>query len=145
MAATTVERDTKQMGKDAGGPTFITFPLAASVKLIQGTFAMANASGQATPGATATGQTALGRVELTVDNTGGAAAALFADIRQGTFKWNNSTAGDAITQADFGKTCFIVDNQTVAKTDGTGTRSIAGRIVKVDTDGVWVKTVMPGA
>ena len=48
------------------------------------------------------------------------------------------TAADAITLADIGKDCFIVDDQTVAKTDGAGTRSRAGRVFDVDADGVWV-------
>ncbi|MFB0515162.1 MAG: hypothetical protein ACETWG_00985, partial [Candidatus Neomarinimicrobiota bacterium] len=33
---------------------------------------------------------------------------------------------------------YIVDDQTVAKTDGTGTRSPAGFIEDVDSNGVWV-------
>ena len=32
----------------------------------------------------------------------------------------------------------MVDDQTVAKTDGTGTRSAAGVVVNVDALGVWV-------
>ena len=51
----------------------------------------------------------------------------------------NSAATDAITLADIGKDCFIVDDQTVAKTDGSGTRSRAGRVFDVDADGVWVE------
>lgn len=50
----------------------------------------------------------------------------------------NSAAGDAITASDIGNVCFLVDDQTVAKTIGTGLRPIAGRIVDVDANGVWV-------
>jgi hypothetical protein len=32
-----------------------------------------------------------------------------------------------------------VDDQTVAKTDGSTTRSVAGIVRGVDTDGVWVE------
>ena len=42
-------------------------------------------------------------------------------------------------QADVGADCYIVDDQTVAKTNGTNTRSVAGKIIAVDADGVWVK------
>ena len=39
---------------------------------------------------------------------------------------------------DIGKDCFIVDDQTVAKTNGANTRSRAGKVFDVDADGVWV-------
>jgi hypothetical protein len=32
-----------------------------------------------------------------------------------------------------------VDDQTVAKTDGTGARSVAGKVFDVDSGGVWVR------
>lgn len=38
-----------------------------------------------------------------------------------------------------GADCFIVDDQTVAKTNGTNTRSRAGIVAAVDADGVWVQ------
>ncbi|MNU06383.1 hypothetical protein D3C72_2515570 [compost metagenome] len=52
------------------------------------------------------------------------------------FKWGND---GSITQAHLMKTAYIVDDQTLAATDGTGTRSAAGRIVGIDTDGVWIE------
>jgi hypothetical protein len=60
-------------------------------------------------------------------------------IQRGCFRFANSTAGDAITNADRYADCYIVDDQTVAKTDGTGTRSVAGKVVDVDSIGVWVQ------
>ena len=36
-------------------------------------------------------------------------------------------------------TAYIVDDQTVAKTNGSSTRSAAGTIVDVDAQGVWVR------
>ena len=47
-------------------------------------------------------------------------------------------SADAITLADVGSDCYIVDDQTVAKTNGTNTRSVAGKVFDVDADGVWV-------
>ena len=52
--------------------------------------------------------------------------------------FGNSTSTDAITLADVGSDCYIVDDQTVAKTNGSGTRSRAGRVFDVDSEGVWV-------
>jgi hypothetical protein len=61
------------------------------------------------------------------------------EVDSGIFKFANSAAADEITAADSGNVCYIVDDQTVAKTDGTSTRSAAGRIYSVDADGeVWV-------
>ena len=55
------------------------------------------------------------------------------------FRSANSAAADLIAQADVGKLCHVVDDQTVAKTDGTGTRSRAGIVARVETAGVWVR------
>jgi hypothetical protein len=33
---------------------------------------------------------------------------------------------------------YVVDDETVANSDGTGTRSGLGQIVDLDDDGVWV-------
>ena len=101
---------------------------------------MLDASGNAKPGATATGQIAVGRAREQVDNSGGSAADLSLEVEQGVFRWGNSASTDAITKAEIGDACYIVDDQTVAKTSATNTRSVAGTIVDVDSDGVWVKT-----
>lgn len=53
--------------------------------------------------------------------------------------FENSASGDLITHADIGNPCYIVDDQTVAKTDNSGARKIAGAIAGVDSTGrVWV-------
>jgi hypothetical protein len=46
--------------------------------------------------------------------------------------------GIAVLDAS-GNDCYLVDDQTVAKTSATNTRSVAGKIVDVDSQGVWVK------
>lgn len=116
-----------------------SFGVAASVKIFAGSIVMLNATGYATKGATATGQICAGRAEEQVDNTGGANGAKTIAVRAGVFQFANSAAGDLITIAEIGDNCYIVDDQTVAKTDGTATRSIAGKIVDVDSAGVWVR------
>lgn len=116
----------------------LDYPVKASVKPIQGGIAVLNA-GYAAPGTTATGLIAVGRFEETVDNSAGANGAVIARVKRGTYKFGNSSAGDLIAQADVGADCYIVDDQTVAKTNGSSSRSVAGKIIAVDTDGVWVK------
>ncbi len=133
MAALTSARNTLERAGDV-----LDYPVKASVKPIQGGIAVMNA-GYAAPGTTAVGLIAVGRFEETVDNSTGANGAAVVKVKRGTFKFANSSAGDLIAQADVGADCYIVDDQTVAKTNGTSTRSVAGKIIAVDADGVWVK------
>lgn len=77
--------------------------------------------------------------ERKLDTTALASGAKSVRVEFGCFRWNNSTAGDLIAQADVGNTCFAVDDNTVAKTSGSATRSVAGTIMAVDTSGVWVQ------
>lgn len=133
MAALSSARNTPERSGDV-----IAYPVKASVKAIQGGIAVLSA-GYVAPGTTATGLIAVGRFEDTVDNSAGANGAVSAEVKRGTFKFGNSSAGDLIAQADVGADCYIVDDQTVAKTSATNTRSVAGKIIAVDADGVWVK------
>lgn len=61
-------------------------------------------------------------------------------IESGTRPFTNSATTDEITNADAGAICYLVDDDTVAKTDGTSTRSKAGKVIRVDDYGVWVYT-----
>lgn len=112
--------------------------LAASVLVYAGAIVMRNASGFLTKGATATGLVGVGRSEER--KTGGASAGDEAlNYRPGVFRYANSASSDLIGITEIGKPCYAVDDQTVAKTDGTGTRSIAGFVDGVDAQGVWVR------
>lgn len=113
--------------------------LAASVKVFAGSLVMRNAAGYLTKGATATGAVGVGRAEEQVDNSAGAAGDAALRYRPGVFQFKNSSSTDAITIAEIGDKCFVVDDETVAKTDGTSTRSPAGIVEDVDAQGVWVR------
>ena len=112
--------------------------MAASLTIYVGALLMRNAAGYVTKGATATGSVGIGRAEEGMVNSGSAGDER-VDFREGIFHFKNSSAGDAITVAEIGDVCWIVDDETVAKTDGTGTRSPAGFVVDVDAQGVWVR------
>lgn len=139
MTALAAQRSTPVM---AGGPNpeNLSFPIADNVKVYKGSLVMLD-GGYLKPGATATGKVAVGQAEETVDNTGtGHTAGRFnVPVKQGVFKFANSASSDAIAQAEVGSSCYLVDDQTVAKTDGSNSRSVAGKVIQVDTDGVWVK------
>lgn len=128
------DRDTKRRD----GALF-NHPLAANVVIFAGALVALDASGNATPGATATTLRAAGVAQEHVDNTGGSAGDQRVEVRRGVFQFANSASGDLITRADIGATAYIVDDQTVAKTNGTSTRSAAGVIRDVDAGGVWIE------
>jgi hypothetical protein len=138
MAALTGVRATKQLVGEPLPPR-VDYPIAANVKIWQGSQVMLDA-GYLKPAATATGKLVVGMAEATVDNTGGGAAgAKKVPVRPGVSRWGNSAAADLIAQAQVGLLCWAVDDQTVAKTDGGATRSVAGTIAAVDSGGVWVQ------
>jgi hypothetical protein len=137
MTATTTERDTQRRdGKQAA------FGVLGATKVLAGTIVALTAAGYAQGGATATTLKAVGVADETADNTAGASGDIKVKVRRdGWFRFTNSTAGDLITIADIGANCYIVDNQTVAKTDGTTTRSVAGKVRDVGADGVWIEFI----
>lgn len=96
-----------------------------------------NDAGVAAPGRTATTLVALGRAEQTVNNTGGADNAVRVRVRRGVFGFKNK-ADDAIVAADIGKDCYLVDDETVAKTSAANTRSVAGKVFAIDGDTIFV-------
>lgn len=61
------------------------------------------------------------------------------ELESGVFYFANSAGGDEITLADRNRPCFLVDDETVAKTVGVGLRPIAGTIIDVGSGGVWVR------
>ena len=113
--------------------------VAASTLIYAGAIVMRDASGNLTEGATATGLTGVGVAVERVDNSAGSAGDLTVEYQECTARFVNSAAADEITKADIGNLCYAVDDQTVAKTDGSSTRSKAGTIAGVDAQGVWVR------
>lgn len=133
MTALTQDRNTRRSDGNQVAP-----PVAATTRIWGGAIVCVNAAGFAVPGATSTTLKAVGVSEHRADNSAGVAGAIRVRCRKGPHRFANSAAADAITLADVGSDCFIVDDQTVAKTNGSNTRSVAGKIFDVDADGVWV-------
>lgn len=129
---------TKDRNTPARDGVMLSLPVAADAKIYAGSLVVVNAAGYAAPGSTALNLKAVGRAEEYVDNTGGANGAKTVLVKRGIFKFENSGA-DPVTQAHLMGTCYVVDDQTVAATDGSGTRSAAGKVIGVEADGVWVE------
>lgn len=132
QVALTADRDTHERSGD-----FVQLGVATNVVIFAGSIVARNASGFATPGAVSTTLRCIGRAAEYVSNDPGANNARRVLVEKGIFKFAN-LAGDPITIADIGNDCFIANDQTVARTNGTSTRSVAGRVFAVDSDGVWV-------
>jgi len=111
--------------------------VAAGQKVFAGALVMRNAAGYLVKGVTGLNLTGVGRAEDQVDNTAGSDGDVSLAFRPGLFRFAND-GSDTITIADIGLPCYAVDDQTVARTDGTGTRSKAGIVEMLDTQGVWV-------
>jgi len=133
MTALAAARNTKEL---AGA--ILAVPVKATTRCYQGGIAVLNA-GYAAPGTTTTGLVALGRFEEDADNSVGQNGDITVRVKRGVFQFANSSSGDAIAQANVGSVCYIVDDQTVAKTANTNTRSPAGIVEAVDSGGVWVR------
>lgn len=115
-------------------------PVEAATKINAGTIVALNAAGNAVPGATSTTLKALGVAQAPADNSAGAAGDITVPVRRGVFALGNSAAADLIADSDYGTQCYIVDDQTVAKTSATNTRSVAGIVRGVAPSGdVWVE------
>lgn len=116
----------------------LVLPVAAATTIHQGALVAVNAAGNAVPGSVSATLKGAGRAEVSGDNSGGAAGAVSVTVKRGVFKFKNHGA-DAVTAADVLGDCFIVDDETVAKTNGANTRSKAGKVLDVEASGVWVE------
>jgi len=135
MSALAAERNTPQFADIQRSP--LSWPQGTNT-IYKGSLVVLNAAGFAEPGSTATGKTAVGRAKKTSVNAG-SAGAVSIEVEEGIFKWANA-GGDPVVAADRGLSVYITDDQTVNHT-ATG-KSVGGKCIQIDTDGVWVKTTI---
>lgn len=118
--------------------------LKANAIVLQGTFAIVDATGFAISSsvAAAANQKCLGVWDNSADNTGGNDGDRIACVRRKKQFLFANLSTDAVTQADLGVTVYVADNQTVAKSSNTNARPVAGKFMGFDTqytDYVWVE------
>lgn len=123
----------------------IPVPLAAQAIVLMGTFAVVGADGYAMASADVGGadQVCLGIWSGDAENPGASGDAVGVVHRHKQFLMHNS-ATDPVSQADLGVAVYVEDNQTIAKTDGSGARSLAGRFMGFDLENptyVWVEII----
>lgn len=121
-------------------PGFLfNYPVAADAVIYQGAIVALNSSGYARPAGTATGLIAVGIARESVDATGLSSGDVSVEVEEMIAECQNSAGGDEITIAEIGDACYLVDDCTVAKTSGGGTRSIAGYVRKIESGKVFVE------
>lgn len=134
MTATTLARNTTL--KEGH---LLEIPVAAATKIPAGVMVQVNASGFAVNAAATVANRMAGIAVATADNSVGAAGDITVTVRRGIAgEFANSASGDLIAAADRLNNCYVVDNQTVAKTDGSSSRPAAGKILDVTAAGVLV-------
>lgn len=116
------------------------FPVAANVTIFFGSLVSIDTTGYARPARVSTTDKCVGYNWKEKVVNGPVAGAKTIEVRTDRIYYAiNSAAADACASTDIGADCFIVDDQTVAKTNGTGTRVRAGKIDQVTSDGVGVR------
>lgn len=124
MTALAAPRPTPTL--ETGKNVWRTFPVAADVIIYPGAQVALNAAGNLVPATASTALVAAGiavpkRHQMTrllgyIDSTGLAAAAMECEVQSCIALMVNSSS--LITKAEVGDDCFMVDDQTVHKTDG---------------------------
>lgn len=117
---------------------FVEEDVAASVHIYKGALVSLDTSGNLRPARVSTTDRCVGVATQERDNSSGGAGDLTCRVEAGVFAFENSAGGDEVVAADIGQACYVVDDQTVAKTSNSATRIAAGRVVRVENGLVYV-------
>ena len=117
----------------------MTWKAAANQVFYNGAIVCKKTDGFAYVGDEYTGAQTLGVAAFALDTTGDTNGDHDVIVQPGTFgDFSNSASSDAIAEDDRGKQCYVVDDDTVALTDGGATRSAAGMVYDIADDGTSV-------
>ncbi|WP_226020306.1 hypothetical protein [Serratia symbiotica] len=142
MTAITTPRDTPL--RDC---TLVPVPVAAGEVIPMGAIVCVNAKGFAVNGKEDAALKYAGCADESVNNKDGKDGEQFIVVRANkAFKW---ASDGSITQASLLSRAYIVDNQTLSASNGgkpaegqtpagEATRSSAGKIILIESDGVWI-------
>lgn len=114
----------------------ISLPVAAGKKIFEGSIVVVNIGGYAEPATKSDSLKTAGRAETFIDNMEGTDGDADVLVKRGCFLFNNSSTA-AVTQAHVLGDCYIEDDETV--TSASTETSKAGKVLAVDSDGVWVE------
>jgi len=146
MTALAIERLTTFAGTV---PARGTYPIKANVQIFKGGIVGLDTAGRAMPGDTIANGCVkvVGKASASYDNRtgsvlGGSAGVVDVEVEFGVFEYVSAAGGgDDIVSDDVGKVAFVVDDQTIALTNATDTRAIAGLVTEAPTAGkafIWM-------
>lgn len=140
MTALSKDFQRKSMGTGPVVSRGFACPVAASATIYKGSLVAINASGYLVPASADRNLRVVGVAEDGADNSAGSAGDLTVIPLRGVHLFANSSTTAAVSDADIGRFCYAVDDNTVARHNAVGTRPVAGRVVGVTADGVYVET-----
>ncbi len=130
-----LDRDVERIEYGTNHP-LTTIKAAADEVFYCGSIVMVDTDGYAYVGATDANSKVIGVAAYALDMTGLSSGEDSVIVKSGIFgDFENSASSDAIAEDDRFKSCYLVDDDTVALTDGGSTRSLAGTIHDVTADG----------
>lgn len=136
MVALIKDRKTDRLNpEDSVLPLLFSYPVAAATKIFGGAMVALDANGRAVPASASAALKVVGRCEKLADNSAGAAGDINVEVGPGCYFFNNSAGADALAAANREQLVFAADDNTVALTDGGGTRPAAGVMKDIRTDG----------
>jgi hypothetical protein len=133
MAALT--EDTNRLKK--GQISLQRYPVAADAVIYYGAIVCINASGYLAAAADAANFKCVGIAEESFDNTGGSNGDGHVRVYRGAAKVA-TTGGSAVAQANVGGDAVILDDNTVVLAAGATNDIVAGEVLEVEADGVWI-------
>lgn len=139
MTALSADLARARMGVTPVVANGLAIPVAASTTIYQGSLVAVNTAGYAVPASATASMRVIGVAETKKDNSAGAAGDLSVVTRRGAFYFANSSTTAAVVDADVGRPCYVVDDNTVARHSIDTLRPIAGMVLGVDDNGVLVE------
>lgn len=134
MAALTADIPTTRYGVPGNAHQPENFPLLHNVTVYGGSIAITRAGYLVPPTTPSTTDIVVGVIDRYATSAGGTTdGAVTAEVAQGTFFLRCGTGSDALTQADVNQSIYLIDEQTVGKTNGGSTRPVAGTLRNIDT------------
>lgn len=130
-----------------GGPSGpIKCAVKGGVHIFQGALLVVEKGvGLAKPGVVDTDLQAIGVAEYEVDASAASDGAMYVHAKPGRWGgFNSGTSGDAITSLDVGNAVYVIDDNTVGKTDGSAARSAAGTFMGFDDRGKLIVSIAGG-
>lgn len=129
-----------QVFENFGQP--LSLPVASGAVIYRGSIVCLNANGYAVPGqllgsSPLNSLSTVGIARADVDNTNGSDGTLSVPVIVGVARLQNDS-GDPIAQSGATKIAYVKNEYTVSATDGGATQAIAGLVVRVDSDAVWI-------